>query len=50
MRVDDPRRLGHNRAMKLITYTQGTDPRCGLALSETVGVDLLAADPSLSGN
>ncbi len=36
--------------MKLITFTQGTDPRPGLALSETVGVDLLAADPSLPGN
>ncbi len=36
--------------MKLITFTQGTDPRPGLALSETVGIDLLAADPSLPGN
>lgn len=36
--------------MKLITFTQGADPRCGLALSETVGIDLLAADPSLTGN
>ena len=36
--------------MKLITYTQGTDPRLGLALSDTVGIDLLAADPSLPGN
>ena len=36
--------------MKLITYTQGTDPRPGLALSETVGLDLLAADPSLPAN
>lgn len=34
--------------MKLITYTQGTDPRIGLALSDTVGLDLLAADPTLS--
>jgi 2-keto-4-pentenoate hydratase/2-oxohepta-3-ene-1,7-dioic acid hydratase in catechol pathway len=33
--------------MRLITYTQGTDPRCGLALSDTVGLDLLAADPTL---
>jgi len=33
--------------MKLITYTQGADPRCGLALSDTVGLDLLAADPTL---
>lgn len=36
--------------MKLISYTQGTGPRCGLALSETVGIDLLSADPSLPGN
>jgi 2-keto-4-pentenoate hydratase/2-oxohepta-3-ene-1,7-dioic acid hydratase in catechol pathway len=36
--------------MKLITFTQGADPRLGLALSETVGIDLLAADPSLPGN
>jgi len=35
--------------MKLITYTQGTDPRCGLVLSDTVGLDLLAADPTLPG-
>ena len=33
--------------MKLITYLQGSDPRCGLALSETIGLDLLATDPSL---
>ena len=33
--------------MKLITYLQESDPRCGLALSETVGLDPLAADPSL---
>lgn len=33
--------------MKLITFTQGADPRCGLALSDTVGLDLLAADPTL---
>jgi 2-keto-4-pentenoate hydratase/2-oxohepta-3-ene-1,7-dioic acid hydratase in catechol pathway len=33
--------------MRYITYTQGTDPRCGLALSDTVGLDLLAADPTL---
>ena len=33
--------------MRLITYTQGTDPRPGLALSDTVGLDLLAADPTL---
>lgn len=36
--------------MKLITTTQGTEARPGLALSETVGVDLLAADPSLPDN
>ena len=36
--------------MKLITFLQGTDPRPGLALSETVGVDLTAADPSLPAN
>lgn len=29
---------------------QGTGPRCGLALSETIGLDLLSADPSLPGN
>jgi len=29
---------------------QGAGPRCGLALSETVGLDLLSADPSLPGN
>lgn len=33
--------------MRLITYTQGADPRPGLALSDTVGLDLLAADPML---
>jgi len=36
--------------MKLITTTHGTDPRPGLALSETVGVDLPAADPTLPPN
>jgi len=36
--------------MRLITFTQGTDPRCGLALSETVGIDLEAADPALPAN
>ena len=36
--------------MKLITYLQGTDPRPGLALSENVGIDLLAANPSLPAN
>jgi 2,4-diketo-3-deoxy-L-fuconate hydrolase len=36
--------------MKLITYLQGADPRPGLALSETVGVDLLAANPTLPAN
>ncbi|MDY0109391.1 MAG: fumarylacetoacetate hydrolase family protein [Candidatus Krumholzibacteria bacterium] len=39
--------MGHDRAMKLITYLQGSDPRCGLALSDTVGLDVLAADPTL---
>lgn len=36
--------------MKLITYLQGADPRPGLALSETVGIDLSAASPSLPAN
>ncbi|HOX24616.1 MAG TPA: fumarylacetoacetate hydrolase family protein [Candidatus Krumholzibacteria bacterium] len=36
--------------MKLITFTQGANPRCGLALSGTVGLDLLAADPTLPAN
>ena len=36
--------------MKLITFTQGADPRPGLALSDTVGVDLPAADPTLAPN
>jgi 2-keto-4-pentenoate hydratase/2-oxohepta-3-ene-1,7-dioic acid hydratase in catechol pathway len=36
--------------MKLITTTQGTDPRPGLALSETVGLDLPAADPNGASN
>ena len=36
--------------MKLITTTQGADPRPGLALSETIGVDLPAADPTLPAN
>jgi len=36
--------------MKLITYSQGTVPRPGLALSATVGIDLPAADPSLPDN
>jgi len=36
--------------MKLITTTQGMDPRPGLALSETVGLDLPTADPSLPSN
>jgi len=48
--VDGRQHLNHNPAMNLITFTQGIDPRPGLALSETVGVDLLAADPSLPGN
>jgi 2,4-diketo-3-deoxy-L-fuconate hydrolase len=36
--------------MKLITYLQGADPRPGLALSETVGLDLTAANPALPAN
>ncbi len=36
--------------MKLLNYLRGTMPRPGLALSETVGLDLLACQPSLSGN
>jgi 2-keto-4-pentenoate hydratase/2-oxohepta-3-ene-1,7-dioic acid hydratase in catechol pathway len=36
--------------MKLITFTQGTDPRCGLALSDTIGIDLQKADPTLPFN
>ena len=36
--------------MKLITYTQGSGPRPGLALSDTLGIDLLAADPTLPAN
>ena len=36
--------------MKLLTFTQGSDPRPGLALSATVGLDLMAADPTLPGN
>ena len=36
--------------MKLITTSQGLEPRPGLALSATVGLDLPAADPSLPAN
>ena len=36
--------------MKLITTSQGLEPRPGLALSATVGLDLPAADPSLAMN
>jgi 2-keto-4-pentenoate hydratase/2-oxohepta-3-ene-1,7-dioic acid hydratase in catechol pathway len=36
--------------MRLITFTQGADPRCGLALSDSVGLDLQAADPTLPDN
>ncbi len=36
--------------MRLITFTQGTQTRPGLAYSETLGLDLLAADPTLPGN
>ncbi len=35
--------------MRLITFTQDTAPRAGLALSDGVGLDLAAADPSLVG-
>ncbi len=36
--------------MKLITFMQETGPTCGLALSDSIGVDLVAADPTLPGN
>ena len=36
--------------MKLITFTQGTNPRCGLALSDKIGIDLAKADPTLPPN
>ena len=36
--------------MRLITYIQGSDPRPGLALNDTVGLDLLATDPTLPAN
>ena len=36
--------------MKLITISQGLQPRPGLALSATVGIDLPTADPSLNLN
>ena len=36
--------------MKLITYLQGSNPRCGLALNERVGLDLPACLPTLPGN
>ncbi len=36
--------------MKLISYSQGADPRPGVALNEHVGLDILAADPSLPDN
>jgi len=36
--------------MKLITISQGLQPRIGLALSATVGIDLPTADPSLNLN
>ena len=35
--------------MRLITFTHQTTPRPGLALSDRVGLDLAAADPSLTG-
>ncbi|MBU8870385.1 MAG: fumarylacetoacetate hydrolase family protein [Gemmatimonadales bacterium] len=40
----------HYPPMKLITYTQGSNIRPGLALSEFVGLDLIASNPSLPGN
>lgn len=36
--------------MKLLNYMRGTMPRTGLALSDTVGLDLLACQPSLPDN
>ncbi len=36
--------------MKLISFTQGSGPRCGLALSDTIGIDLQSAEPSLINN
>ena len=36
--------------MKLITFTQGSAARPGLALSDSIGVDLIASNPSLPGN
>ncbi len=36
--------------MKLITYLQGPHARPGLALSESVGMDLIASNPSLPAN
>ncbi len=36
--------------MKLITFMQGTAPSCGLALSDTLGVDLQVADSNLPDN
>ena len=42
--------VNHNSPMKLMTTSQGLDPRPGLVLSETVGLDLPAADPSLPSN
>ncbi len=36
--------------MKLLNYLRGANPRPGLALSETVGLDLLACQPSLPAN
>ena len=36
--------------MRLITYTRGTDIRPGLAMSDQIGLDLLAANPSLPPN
>ncbi len=36
--------------MKLLNYIRGTMPRPGLALNDVVGLDLLAAQPSLPDN
>ncbi len=36
--------------MKILNYLRGTMPRPGLALSDAVGLDLLACQPSLSDN
>ncbi len=40
----------HNCTMKYITYMQGHSVRPGLALSDKIGLDLLAANPALPDN